>query len=132
VTGLTSALLCASWIPVALGRRSLAALLVGIVVIDLAVQGLQVCSQSQIYALRPEARARVNSAYMMGFFGGGALGSALSTVAYGRWGWTGVCVVGACFGACAVLVWLVTEVRLRRGDNGCAGSSATSATTMSL
>lgn len=114
VTGVTSVLLCASWIPVAFGRRSLVALLVGIVVIDLAVQGLQVCSQSQIYALRPEARARLNSAYMMGFFGGGALGSALSTVAYGRWGWAGVCVVGASFGACATAVWLATHLRQRR------------------
>ena len=44
-----------------LGRRSLLWLVVGIVVLDVGVQGLQVLNQSVIYAVAPGARSRVNS-----------------------------------------------------------------------
>jgi predicted MFS family arabinose efflux permease len=112
-TGVTSLLLCVSWIPVAVGRHSLIALIIGVVVLDLAVQGLHISNQSQIYALRPDARSRINSAYMTAYFAGGTLGSAVSTLAYGRWGWDAVCIAGAAFGALATLLWIGTARRSR-------------------
>jgi hypothetical protein len=46
------------WGPIALhGGHLLAALLAGIVLLGLAVQGLQTCNLSAIYRLRPEARS---------------------------------------------------------------------------
>jgi predicted MFS family arabinose efflux permease len=106
-TGATAVLLCVSWWPVALGRHSLLALIIGVIVLDLAVQGLHISNQSQIYRLRPEARARITSAYMTAYFTGGAAGSALSTAAYVHSGWTAVCLVGATFGALAIVLWVV-------------------------
>jgi predicted MFS family arabinose efflux permease len=103
-----------SWWPVALGRHSLLALVIGVVVLDLAVQGLHISNQSQIYQLRPEARARLTSAYMTAYFVGGAAGSALSTAAYVHSGWTAVCVVGAAFGALAIVLWAATLLFARR------------------
>jgi MFS family permease len=38
--------------------------------------------QSEIYRLAPEARSRINSAYMTSYFAGGALGSAGSAAAF--------------------------------------------------
>ena len=56
------------------GRTSLAALIVGIIVLDIGTQGMQITNQAIIYALRPDARSRINSAYMVCYFIGGAVG----------------------------------------------------------
>ena len=65
-----------------LGRDSLTWMIVGIVVLDLGVQGLQLTNQHVIYGLAPTARSRVNAAYMVCYFTGGALGSATAGVVY--------------------------------------------------
>lgn len=107
--------LAASWAALAQGERSLAALVVGIVVLDLAVQGAHISNQSEVYRLRPEARSRLTTAYMSVNFTGGVVGSALSAAVYGAGGWPAVCAVGAGFSALALVLWL-TEARwpLRR------------------
>ena len=58
------------WGLLALGDTSLAALLAGIVVLDLGVQATQILNQSVIFRLRPEARSRLNTAYMTCYFAG--------------------------------------------------------------
>jgi predicted MFS family arabinose efflux permease len=113
-TAASCLLLAVSWIPLALGDDSLAWLLVGIVVLDMAVQGLHLSNQSEIYRLAPEARSRINSAYMTSYFTGGALGSALSAAAWDAGGWESVSAVGAAFGVAAVVVWLVSRARAAR------------------
>lgn len=106
-------LLLLSWFPTWLGGRSLAALLVGIIVLDLAVQMLHISNQNEIYRLRPEARSRLTSAYMTAYFTGGAIGSAASSYVFGAYGWSGVCALGAAFGVIALSVWLGTRLRSR-------------------
>jgi predicted MFS family arabinose efflux permease len=113
-TAASCALLAVSWIPVALGSGSLAWLLVGVVVLDMAVQGLHLSNQSEIYRLAPEARSRINSAYMTSYFVGGAVGSALSAAAWAAGGWHEVCVVGAAFGVATVVVWALSRARAAR------------------
>ena len=80
------------------GRTSLAALIVGIVVLDMGTQGMQITNQAVIYALRPDARSRINSAYMVCYFLGGAAGSLAAGALYGTHGWAGVCALGAGLG----------------------------------
>ncbi len=80
------------------GRSSLAALIAGIVVLDVGTQGMQITNQAIIYALRPDARSRINSAYMVCYFIGGAVGSITAGVVFGEHGWSGVCLLGAGFG----------------------------------
>ena len=92
--------LAGSWALLGLGGASLAALIAGIVVLDLAQQTLQISHQSVIYALAPQARSRVTTAYMTSAFLGGTLASAATSVVYPAAGWTGVCVLG---GALAVV-----------------------------
>ena len=83
------------------GRHGLALLIVGIVLLDVGVQGLQVTNQLLIYRLAPDARSRVNSAYMVCYFAGGALGSAIGSSLYESHRWAGVCVLGAVIGLAA-------------------------------
>jgi predicted MFS family arabinose efflux permease len=98
------------------GHSSLAALIVGIVVLDIGTQGMQITNQAIIYALRPDARSRINSAYMVCYFIGGAAGSLAAGVLYSAHGWGGVCVLGAGFGllTCAMTGYdLVRPAALR-------------------
>jgi predicted MFS family arabinose efflux permease len=89
------------------GHSSLAALIVGIIVLDIGTQGMQITNQAIIYALRPDARSRINSAYMVCYFIGGAVGSLTAGIVYGAHGWGGVCLLGAGFGllTCAMTAY---------------------------
>jgi predicted MFS family arabinose efflux permease len=107
----SAVLLTACWLPTWLGRRHLAPLIVGILVLDLAAQGLHITNQSLVYRLAPQARSRINSAYMTSYFIGGAAGSALSAALYGTGGWSAVSLVGVGFGGLAVLVAIADRLR---------------------
>jgi len=85
----------ASWGLLALGAHSLAALVAGIVLFDLGVQATQILNQSVIFRLRPEARSRLNTAYMTCYFAGAVSGSAGASFAWERGGWGAVSTAGA-------------------------------------
>jgi predicted MFS family arabinose efflux permease len=93
------------------GRTSLAALLIGILVLDVGTQGMQITNQTIIYALRPDARSRINSAYMVCYFVGGAVGSIAAGSVYATGGWSAVCVLGAGLGALTCAMSLFEWVR---------------------
>ena len=93
------------------GRTSLAALIIGIVVLDMGTQGMQITNQAVIYALRPDARSRINSAYMVCYFLGGAAGSLAAGALYGTHGWAGVCLLGAGLGVLTLAMSAYDRVR---------------------
>lgn len=114
VTGVGTVLLVASWPAIAAGARSLVWLLVGVIVLDLAHKAVLNGNQNVIYALRLEARNRINSAFMTSFFAGGAIGSALTSVVLVHGGWTGVCALGAIFSAGTVALWVLERITINR------------------
>jgi MFS family permease len=71
----------------------LAALVIGVVVLDMGAQMTQVANQTRIFGLMPSARSRLNTVYMTVYFSGAAAGSALATVAWVHWRWNGVCAL---------------------------------------
>jgi predicted MFS family arabinose efflux permease len=93
------------------GQTSLAALVVGIVVLDMGTQGMQITNQAVIYALRPDARSRINSAYMVCYFVGGAVGSIAAGAVYATHGWAGVCLLGAGFGLLTLALSVYERLR---------------------
>lgn len=88
--------------------RTLPGMILGVIALDLGVQCSHVSNQTRIYALRPEARSRMNTIYMVTFFCGGALGSLAGAYAWGLAGWTGVCLVCGAFLAIALVVFAWT------------------------
>ena len=74
----------------AIGGRTLAVLVLGVLLMDVGVQANHVSNLTRVHALRPEARSRMNTVYMVTYFAGGALGTALGTWAWSGWGWQGV------------------------------------------
>jgi len=79
-----------------------AGLIAGVVVLDIGMQVMQISNQTRIFGLSRSARSRINTVYMIVFFMGGAVGSALSAVAWSRWQWSGVCGWGL---AMLALAW---------------------------
>lgn len=86
--------LLVSWVILFNAPMSLVALLIGVLLLDLAVQLVHVSNQNKIYALHPDIRNRLTSAYMTCYFIGGAFGSWFSVMLYQHYEWTGV-VIGA-------------------------------------
>jgi predicted MFS family arabinose efflux permease len=80
-----------------------AGLIVGVIVLDIGQQGAQISNQTRIFTICRAARSRINTVYMIVFFLGGALGSALSATAWNRWQWSGVCGWGL---AMLALAWI--------------------------
>ncbi|HXN61316.1 MAG TPA: MFS transporter [Acidimicrobiales bacterium] len=115
-------LLVASFAVLWAGRTELAALIVGIVVLDMGTQGMQITNQSVIYALRPDARSSINGAYMVCYFLGGAVGSIAAGTLYATHGWAGVCLLGAGFGVATLA--LSAYERLRPGPGAAAPAPA--------
>lgn len=89
----------------------LAGLVLGVIALDAGTQMMQVGNQTRIFGLDPGARSRLNTIYMTMYFIGGSLGSALASMAWARFEWTGVCVLGATFMLCAGLVHAVGSSR---------------------
>jgi predicted MFS family arabinose efflux permease len=89
------------------------ALCLGMLALDVAVQSGQVANQTRIFALRPEVRARLNTAYMTCAFVGGSLGTVIGVRCYDELGWFGLCVLLAA-APCAGLVR--ARIATRRAD----------------
>lgn len=113
-TGTLLLLGTASFDAIALGQRDLTWLLVGVLFMDAAVQGVNLLNLSVVYNLSAGARARIASVYMTTYFIFGALGSAAGAQAYRLDNWAGVSIAGAAFLALALTIWLYDAVVTRR------------------
>lgn len=108
-TGIFIVLIMASFAVMGLASHHVAAIIAGVVLLDIGQQGTHILNQGVIYTLRPEARSRITTAYMTAFFFGGVVGSASSAYVFGFAGWTGVCWLGGAFGAIAFAYWLLRD-----------------------
>ena len=111
-----------AWTAFAFLGAHLGGLIAGVILLDFGTQAAQVANQTRVYALRPEARSRMNTVYMVSYFVGGAAGSILGATAWAHWRWPGVCGVGALLVLAALAVFLGGRGRRRtraaRGRGG--------------
>lgn len=108
VVTLAIMLVALSFVIFGLSATSIVGLVIGVIVLDIGVQAGQISNQARIYALKPEARSRVNTIYTVCYFLGGAAGSAAGALAWRHFGWAGVCTAGlafACVAAARHMPW---------------------------
>ncbi|WP_413293887.1 MFS transporter [Bdellovibrio sp. HCB185ZH] len=72
---------------------SIIGLIIGIFILDFGIQAAHISNQTRVFALREDARSRLNTVYMFSYFMGGALGSLVASFAWNTAQWSGVCVV---------------------------------------
>ena len=106
------ALLLGKWYMLAVliagvGGGSIVAVIVAILVLDIAIQGHNILVQSRMFQVDPSARSRLNTAFVTTNFVCGALGSALASFLWTHGGWGAVCVAGAVLSGFALTVWLL-------------------------
>lgn len=97
-----------SYLVLGLAGATLWGLVAGVILLDLGAQAAHISNQARIYAIRPEARSRMNTAYMVAYFIGGALGSYGGAWGWSRAGWWGVCLVGLAMTAAGLIVFAAT------------------------
>jgi Arabinose efflux permease len=107
-TGIALFLLLFSWLPIGLLQHSMWLFIIGVIMLDFAVQAVHVTNQSMILSVRPEAGSRLTAGYMIFYSLGSAAGAAASTWIYSWAGWFGVCILGALVGMIAVIFWACT------------------------
>jgi predicted MFS family arabinose efflux permease len=110
-TGAALTLLLACWGLIVLLPISIVALIIGLILLDLAVQAVHVTNQSIIFAHFPEARSRLVGGYMVFYSIGSGLGAIASTTIYALAGWPGVSLLGAGFSATALAIWAMARDR---------------------
>ncbi len=88
----------------------LAGLIIGVLLMDFAVQSGHVSNQTRIYSIDPSARGRLNMVYMFCYFIGGGIGSYFGALCWHAARWRGVCG----FASLLLLIALMVEAAHRR------------------
>jgi len=106
-TGAAWALALVAFIVAAVAGRTVAGVLVAIVLLDIAIQSANILNQSRLFTISGEARSRLNTAYITGNFIGGAVGSAAASLLWSAGGWTAVSITAVGLSCFALAVWAV-------------------------
>jgi predicted MFS family arabinose efflux permease len=87
---------------------SIVGIIIGIVCIDIGIQGVHISNQTRVYSLLPEARNRLNTVFMSFSFLGTAAGSAYGLFLWKLGGWHAVTIGCAVLALLALLVYGLT------------------------
>lgn len=94
--------------------KSILGLVIGVIFIDMGLQSLHITNQNIIFSKNPEARNRINTIYMVGYFIGEALGTTTGAYAWQWFQWTGVATLGFFY---TILILLVHFILSRKSNN---------------
>lgn len=123
-TGLALVLLTLSWLPTAFVGHSLTLFVLGVLMLDLAVQAVHVTNQSLLLAGRSAMASRLIGAYMGCYSLGSGLGAVLASWVFARWGWAAVCGLGMAISAVALGYWLwLRRARAAEAALQCSGQN---------
>ncbi len=86
-------------------------LIVGVILLDIGTQATHISNQTRVYSLSPEARNRLNTVYMVSYFVGGSLGSALGAYGWSVARWSGVCIAGLIMLGVALAYYAIRSLR---------------------
>ena len=111
-----TAMLCA-WCVLALSAWTMAAVVVGVMLLDCALRAAMVANQTLVNSAAPDSRARANTIFGTHVWAGNATGAFLASMAFARHGWTAVCAV-AILATCTALSLALLGARRSAAENG--------------
>ncbi|MFE9751081.1 MFS transporter [Saccharothrix saharensis] len=109
VTGAALVLLLGSWLAIGQLGWSLLLLVVGVVVLDFAVQAVHVGNQHVLTTAYPDRTSSVIGGYMVFYSLGSAFGATATTALFDLAGWPGSAVLGAALALCALATWVLVD-----------------------
>ncbi len=83
-----------AWLVFEFSSYSIVGLVIGVLLVDMGLQSLHITNQNIIFSRNPDARNRINTIYMVGYFIGGALGTVTGAYAWQLFEWRGVASLG--------------------------------------
>lgn len=88
-------LMISAWLLLFLAQTTYIGIILGIIILDIGMQCIQLGNQTAVLELRPKAINRINTVFMTCYFIGGATGTFLAGIAWSEFEWLGVFIVGA-------------------------------------
>lgn len=113
LSGYTLLLILVSFVIFIFSGHSIAGLVIGVIILDMGVQATHISNQSIIFALRPEARNRINTIYMVTYFIGGSLGTFAATLLWKNYQWNGVCFTGMAISVITLIIHFVNHPKAK-------------------
>ncbi|MGW3691764.1 MFS transporter [Streptomyces sp. NPDC005125] len=91
------------------GATSIVIVLVAVLLLDIAIQAVNVLNQSRLMHVDPQSRSWLNTAFVTCNFIGGTIGSAIAAALWQTGGWALVMTSAAVLIAAALIVWAVAR-----------------------
>lgn len=104
LTGICSML--AAWVAMGFGVWSIAAVVLGAILLDCGLRSAMVANQTLVNSAVPDSRARANTLFGMHVWGGNAVGAFLASWTFAHFGWLAVCGVAMSATIIALLMHL--------------------------
>lgn len=102
-----------AWVLLAVMHNTYVGIILGIIIIDIGMQCIQLSNQSATMKLCPEASSRMNTIYMVTYFVGGSLGTFLAGTLWSLYGWMGTVAAGIFMLACSVISTFVINATIK-------------------
>ena len=104
LTGICSML--AAWVAMGFGLWSIAAVVIGAILLDCGLRAAMVANQTLVNSAVPDSRARANTLFGMHVWSGNAVGAFLASWTFAHFGWLAVCGVAMTAIITALLIHL--------------------------
>lgn len=104
LTGICSML--AAWVAMGFGLWSIAAVVIGAMLLDCGLRTAMVANQTLVSSAVPDSRARANTLFGMHVWSGNAVGAFLASWTFAHFGWLAVCGVAMTATIIALLIHL--------------------------
>lgn len=102
-------LMLLAWFLFFAGENTYIGIILGIIIIDIGMQCVQLSNQSSLFELSPRASNRINTIFMTIYFIGGSMGTFLAGTFWQLHGWHGVIGVGVVMSSISLVITLLSK-----------------------
>jgi len=96
----------AAWVAMAFAAWSIAAIVIGAMLLDIGLRAVMVANQTLINSAVPDSRSRANTLFGLHVWSGNAAGAFLASWTLARYGWLAVCALAMSAVVIALLIHL--------------------------